>query len=163
MNIHFLVDMFLFSAFYSQTPFFLLDVLEKTGDVFTFESASRKQIRHLVVFAISPLVFVWYSKSGWRNRYIIWHLERNRRYSGLNALEMFIVPLYFCMYVIPFEFLISYLDYTYPMPIHSSWPLHLLSRLSNTFLAGSFFHILLEQTSFMDTYRLNYFLVDRDL
>lgn len=154
--------MFTFSVFYSQIPFFFLDLCEKTGDIFTFESPSRKQIRHLVVLAISPLVFTWFSKSGWRNRYIIWHLERNKRYSGLNALELLAVPLYFCMYVIPFEFLISYFDHTYPMPIHSAWPLHLLSRFSNTFLASSFFHILLEQTGVMDSYRLNYFVIDRD-
>jgi hypothetical protein len=162
MNIQFFVDMFLFSVFYSQIPFFLLDFLEKTGDVFTFESESRKQIRHLVVLSISPLIFWWFSKSGWRNRYIIWHLERNKQYSGLNALELFLVPSYFCLYVVPFEFLISFLDHSYPMPIHSSWPLHLLSRFSNTFLASSFFHILLEQSTFMDAYRLNYFVIDRD-
>jgi hypothetical protein len=49
------------------------------------------------------------------------------------------------------------------MPIHSSWTLHLLNRFSNTFLVSAFYHILLEQTTFMDGYRLNYFVVDRDL
>ncbi len=163
MNIQFFVDMFIFSVFYSQVPFYFLDFLEKTGDVLTFESASRKPIRHLVVLTISPFLFVWFSKSGWRNRYIIWHLERNKQYSGLNALELFLVPLYFCLYVIPFEYLISIVDNTHPMPLHSAWPLHLLSRFCNTFLAASFFHIILEQTTFMDAYRLNYFVVDRDL
>jgi len=162
MNIQFFVDMFMFSVFYSQLPFFFLDLMEKTGDIFTFETASRKHIRHLVVLGISPFVFLWFSKSGWRNRYIIWHLERNKPYSGLNALELFLVPLYFSTYVIPFEYAISFLDNTYPMPLHSSWPLHLLSRWSNTFLAASFFHILLEQSRFMDAFRQNYFVVDRD-
>jgi len=163
MNFQFFIDMIVFSMFYSQIPFFMLDALEKTGEVFTYESSSRKHIRHAVVFAISPFLFLWFSKSGWRNRYVIWHLERNKKYSGLNALELFIVPLYFCIYVVPFEYLISYLDYTYPMPIHSSWTLHLLNRFSNTFLVSAFYHILLEQTTFMDGYRLNYFVVDRDL
>jgi hypothetical protein len=162
MNLQFYIDMIIFSTTYSQMPFFLLDTLEKTGDVFTFESSARKQIRHLVVLFVAPFFFAWYSKSGWRNRYILWHLERNRRNSGLNALELFAVPLYFCIYVIPFEFLISYLDHTYPMPIHSSWPLHLLSRFSNTFLAASLCHIVLEYSPFMDQFRLNYFVTDRD-
>ena len=163
MNLQFFIDMMIFSCFYSQIPFFVLDALEKTGEVFTYESSSRKSIRHLVVLAVSPFFFLWFSKSGWRNRYIIWHLERHRKYSGLNGLELILVPLYFCSYVIPFEFLISYLDHNYPMPIHSSWPLHLLNRVSNTFLISGLYHILLEQTTFMDTFRLNYFVVDRDL
>ncbi len=163
MNLQFFVDLFIFSSFYSQIPFFLLDALEKTGEVYTYESSSRQQFRHLVVFTVSPLFFVWFSKSGWRNRYIIWHLERNKRYSGLNALELIVVPLYFCVYVVPFEYLISYLHHTYPMPIHSSWPLHLFNRFSNTFLIASLYHILLELSTFMDAHRLNYFVVDRDL
>jgi hypothetical protein len=162
MTIQFYIDMVVFSAFYSQMPFFLLDLLEKTGDVFTFESSSRKEIRHLIVLAIAPFFFAWFSKSGWRNRYIIWHLEKNQQNSGLNALEIFFVPLYFCVYVLPFEYLISFLDSKHPMPIHSSWTLHLLSRFSNTFLASSLCHILLEYSPFMDAYRQNYFVVDRD-
>jgi len=162
MNIQFFVDMALFSILYSQTPFFLLDLFEKTGDVFTFESSSRKTMRHIVVSCVSPLVFVWFSKSGWRNRYVIWHLERNKTYSGLNPIELLVVPLYFCMYVLPLEYVISFLDQSYPMPFHSAWPIHLASHFSNTYLISSFYHILLEQTSFMDTYRQGYFLVDRD-
>lgn len=163
MNIQFFIDLLVFSSFYSQIPFFLHDMLAKTGEVFTYESHSRQPLRLLVVFTISPFFFVWFSKSGWRNRYMIWHLERNKRYSGLNAIELILVPLYFCVYVIPFEYLISYLDHTYPMPIHSAWPLHLLNRFSNTFLIASLYHILLELSTFMDAYRLNYFVVDRDL
>lgn len=162
MNVQFLIDLVVFSFIYSQIPFFLLDLSEKTGGTFSFESPSRKPIRHMVVSCISSVFFYWFTKSGWRNRYVIWHLERNTKYSGLNAIELIAVPLYFCMYVLPFEYLISYIDYTYPMPIHSAWPLHLLSRTSNTFLVSALYHIVLERAAIMDSYRMNYFLVDRD-
>lgn len=162
MNIQFVIDMLIFSLLYSQMPFLLLDLFEKTGTIFSFESLSRKYIRHIVISCVSPILFVWASKTGLRNRYIIWHLERNIQYSGLNAIELLCVPLYFCIYVVPLEYVVSYIDDTYPMPIHSSWSLHLLSRTSNTFLMSAFCHIVLERISIMDTYRLNYFLIDRD-
>ena len=162
MNIQFYIDMLVFSLIYSQLPFFFLDLLGKTGSVFSYDSVSRKTTRHIVVSCISPFVFLWFSKSGWRNRYVLWHLEQNKRRSGLNALEMITVPLYFCMYVFPLEYLTSYLDFAYPMPIHSAWPLHLLSQTSNTFLASALYHMILEYTTFMDAYRANYFIVDRD-
>ena len=162
MKIQFLIDLAIFSLVYSQIPFAFLDLFEKTGGIFSFESNSRKAIRHIVVSSVSPFVFLWFSKSGWRNRYILWHLERNTPYSGLNASELLLVPLYFCMYVLPFEYLISYIDHSYPMPLHTTWPLHLLSRTSNTFLVSALYHMLLEKSTFMDTYRMNYFIIDRD-
>lgn len=162
MHSQFVIDMLVFSLLYSQMPFFLLDLFEKTGSIFSFESSSRKTIRHIVISCVSPVLFVWASKVGLRNRYVIWHLERNMKYSGLNPIELLCVPLYFCFYVVPLEYIVSYIDSTYPMPIHSSWALHLFSRTSNTFLMSALWHIVVERTSFMDTYRLNYFLVDRD-
>jgi hypothetical protein len=162
MRIQFVIDMLIFSLLYSQIPFALLDLFEKTGAIFSFEPVSRKYIRHIVISCVSPVLFLWASKSGLRNRYVIWHLERNIKYSGLNPIEVLCVPLYFCIYIIPLEYFVSYIDYTYPMPIHSSWSLHLLSRTSNTFLMSALYHLLLERSSFMDTYRLHYFLIDRD-
>lgn len=163
MTLGLALDLIGFSLVYSQLPFFMLDMLETTSVLFIpHEPLARRQIRHIVVAGMSAPLFLWFSKSGWRNRYVIYHLEKRTPLSGLLPVELFCVSLYFCMYVLPFEYLISYFHGGYPNPMSSFWPLFLAGKFSNTFLVSLFYHYFLELSGFMDYHRQMFFLVDRD-
>lgn len=163
MHLGLALDVIGFSLVYSQIPFFMLDVLETTSVIFIpHEPLARRHIRHTVVAGVSIPLFLWFSKSGWRNRYMIYHLEKQTAHSGLLPLELILTTLYFCMYVLPCEYIIAYFHNGYPNPMSGIWPLFLAGKFSNTFLVGLFYHYILELSGFMDNHRQNFFLVDRD-
>lgn len=164
MKLQLVLDSLVFSTLYSQIPFFCTDFFETTRELllFSYDSYQRKQSRHITVFIVSFFLFHWFHYSGLRNRYMIYHLEKNRHRSGLYPFEMFVTALYFCSFYFPLEYTTAYFDNNYPSADNSVWPLHMFNKISNTFLIASLYHYALESSGFMDNYRLNYFTLDRD-
>lgn len=162
MKLQLFLDSMYFSILYSQAPFYLLDFFEASGGFFfAYDNPTRKYNRYLLIFIVSNLFFYWFHTSGYHNRYIIYHLERKRRHSGLQPLEILLTCLYFSMYIFPFEILIASFDTGYPTLQSTAFPLHLFNKVSNIFCMSFAFHYTIEKMGFMDSYRQHYFIVDR--
>jgi len=152
-----------FSSFYSLAPFFFSDILTKP--VFGFyitEPHERTDIRYIVIYSISFLLFYFYSVSGMRTRYIIWHLEQNRISSGFIPLETVAVATYHTMVLcLLSESIAPLIDQQKPEILSALWIQYLGFRMKNIFFLSIIQHSLLELSGFYDKVRREYFDLTR--
>ena len=148
-----------FSSFYSLTPFFFSDLITKP--VFGFyirEPAERTDIRHSVAACISFLFFYFFSVSGMRTRYMIWHLEQNRSSSGFVPVETIAVAMYHTMVLcILSESIAPLIDQQSPEVLSALWIQYLGFRMKNIFFLSIIQHFFLELSGFCDKVRRDYF------
>ncbi len=151
-----------FSCFYSLSPFLVFDTLQKPlyGRIY-FEPEHYKETRYFIVIAIAFLMFSIYSSSGFRGKYTLWHLERNRYASGFTPSETLLVAFYHSIFLcLTSEPLLHWI--TPPSPLaQKSWAFILNARMKNIFFLSIIQHSLYELSGFGDKIRREYFLVDR--
>jgi hypothetical protein len=152
-----------FSTFYSVGPFVAYDILRKPfqGSL-DLESNAIREMRYGAVISIAFLLFLLYSKSGYRTRYILWHLERPRYASGFSPMETALVAIYHTVVLgLGSELFLSFF-------LEASrvggglWFLILENRIKNIFFLSIVQHSCMELSGFHDKIRNEYFLVERD-
>ena len=163
MNLLFLFEGLFFSCVYSVTPFVLSDILAKP--VFHFkdlESDEQRIVRYFFVCSISFFFFFLYTRTGFRTRYIIWHLERRRIASGFTPLETAAVAMYHSVVLcLTTESLLSFVDPIKPPILSPMWLDHLGFRMKNIFFLSILQHSILEMSGFWNRIRKEYFEVER--
>ncbi len=163
MNLLFLFEGIFFSCIYSVTPFVVSDIIAKP--IFHFnagESDEQKTVRYIFVGFISFLFFFFYTKTGFRTRYMIWHLERRRLASGFTPLETAAVSMYHSVVLcLTTETLLPIIDPMRPLVLSPLWVHHLGFRMKNIFMLSILQHALLEMSGFWNKIRREYFEVER--
>ena len=152
-----------FSCFYSLTPFFASDLISKSVYPYrTNESLERRDLRYLTVACIAFCLFYYYSVSGLRTRYVVWHLQRRRYGSGFYPLETAAVAMYHSVALcLLSETFVPFLDQTRPQLLTSTWLELLGYRMKNIFFLSIIQHTALELSGFFDKVRREYFQVER--
>ena len=152
-----------FSCFYSLTPFFVSDLLSKSIYPYRiYESQEQKHLRYLTITSIAFCLFYYYSVSGLRNRYILWHLQRRRYGSGFYPLETAAVAMYHSVVLcILSETIVPMIDLQKPSILSHAWLEHLGYRMKNVFLLSIIQHTALELSGFFDKIRREYFQTGR--
>jgi hypothetical protein len=163
MNLLFLFEGIFFSCIYSVTPFVVSDIIAKPIFHFkNFETDEQKTVRYIFVFLISFLFFFFYTKSGYRTRYMIWHLERRRLASGFTPIETAAVSMYHSVILcLTTETILPLIDPLRPVVLSSIWLDDLGFRMKNIFFLSILQHALLEMSGFWNKIRREYFEVDR--
>ncbi len=152
-----------FSCFYSVTPFLVSDLMTKSIYPYrTYESQETREIRYITVSFIAFCFFYFYSISGLRKRYIVWHLERRRYASGFFPLETAAVAMYHSVALCLFsESMLAFFDTQKPQLLTSIWLEHLGYRMKNIFFLSILQHSALELSGFFDKIRKEYFQIER--
>lgn len=153
-----------FGLFYSSFPLLCSDSLKISfyGPHLQLPSG---HLEYRVIFTslLGFLIYWYYSVSGFRTRYILWHLERRRTGSGFSPVESACVMLYHAGFLFPLsEFFLFLLHTQGPFSFSFLWLFSLHTRMVTVALFSLLQHIFLEQSGFADRIRSDYFNQDRD-
>lgn len=153
-----------FSLLYSLGPFYAVELVRPLPVGPPLQNPTgRSDLRILFLSALSFCYFLVWTFSGFRTRYVIWHLERRRRSSGFSPLETAGVAAYHLVLLCaPTELAISILDGKNPSPFTVIWFSQLKARMGNVLLFSIVEHTLLENMGIFDRLRIDYFEQDRD-
>jgi hypothetical protein len=159
MRLDLLIDHILFMTLYSCFPFYVLELFQgQINSFFYLEEFYHIKDRFIILHLLASLAFVYFQKSGFRTRYVIWHLEKKRTASGFNPLELAFLTFYQTILLgLTTESILAFID---PPKIPRFWLAYTGNRLSNIFLLSILEHMLLELSRINDRFRLTYF--DRD-
>jgi hypothetical protein len=126
------------------------------------EPVERRDVRYITVACIAFCMFYYYSISGLRTRYVVWHLERRRYGSGFYPLETAAVAMYHSVALcLLSETIIPFIDLQRPFLLTPTWLENLGFRMKNIFLLSIIQHTALELSGFFDKIRREYFQVER--
>jgi hypothetical protein len=163
MRFLFLLEGIFFSCIYSTAPFFSFDTLLKPLLQYHFhEPVERKDMRYIFICSVAFIFYYFYNLFGFRTRYVLWHLERNRRASGFTPLETIAVATYHTVVLcLLTETALPVLDGKEPSLLSFFWLQNLSFRMKYIFLLSILEHSLLELSGYWDKIRRDYFEADR--
>lgn len=152
-----------FSCFYSLSPFVVSDLMTKSIYPFRrYETDEMRDIRYIIVSSIAFCLFYFYSVSGLRSRYILWHLDRKRYASGFSPLETAAVGMYHSLSLcLLSECIMPFLNKDRTFLLSSAWLELVGFRMKNVFFLSIVQHTALELSGFFDKIRREYFQVQR--
>lgn len=158
MNAQYAIDSFFAATLYSQLPSWFLYMNQDFFLVRFIDTSERIAWRWSVQCILAFLYFWIYQLSGIRNRYVIWHMERNNLFSGFHPIEILFVSLYFSVFLcIPTEFALLWFSNTNRFLTTDVWIHQLGARINLLFLIGSAYHIFLEKIGLNPFLRVRYF------
>jgi hypothetical protein len=152
-----MIDSLIHIGVYSHMP---LLVLQKNQQFFVYfiSTPDRDFWRWWVHAGFAFLYFWTFQLSGLRNRYIIWHMEKNNILSGFHPYEVLGVCLYFSVALcLPTEIVLLLWPNTNGFLTSDVWISQLIQRMSHLFLISCIYHIAIEKTGMCSLMRAHYF------
>jgi hypothetical protein len=127
------------------------------------ETTETREMRYVAIAGLAFWLYWYYSSSGLRTRYILWHLERIRYGSGFIPLETAAVAAYHSVILcLGSESLLLLRNSETPSWFELFWFQNLGIRMKNVFFFSILQHIILERSGFFDRVRLIYFDTHED-
>ena len=158
MNVRYLIDGIFHACVYSHIPLLILQQNQRFFFVKFIDSPERASMRWFVNDSLAFLYFWAFQLSGIRNRYVLWHMERNNILSGFHPYELLAVCFYFSVLLcLPTEITLLWWPNENPFLTNQIWMQQLSSRMILTFLISTIYHISLEKTGMWAFLRARYF------
>jgi hypothetical protein len=152
-----MIDSLFHIGLYSHMP---LLILQQNQYFFVyFISTSDRDLYRWWVHAGFAFLYFWtFQLSGLRNRYIMWHMEKNNILSGFHPYEVMGVCLYFSVALcVPTEIVLLLWPNTNGFLTSGVWMSQLIQRMSQLCLISCIYHIILEKIGFCSLLRAHYF------
>jgi hypothetical protein len=158
MNVRYMIDSIFHVGLYSHVPLLILQQNQRFFFIYFIDTPDRLFWRWWVNAGIAFLYFWIFQLSRLRNRYIIWHMEKNNILSGFHPYELLGVCLYFSVALcVPTEIILLWWPNTNGFLTSAIWTSQLIQRMSHLFLIGCIYHIGLEKTGVWALLRSHYF------
>lgn len=153
-----MTDSLIHTILYSHIPLLILQENEYFF-VYFIDTPDRIWWRWLIQAAFAFVYFWIFQLSGLRNRYIMWHMEKNNTLSGFHPYEVIGVCLYFSVALcVPTEFVLLWWPNTNKLLTSQVWTSQLFQRMSQLFLITSVYHTVFEKIGIFSLMRANYFI-----
>lgn len=152
-----MIDSLIHTLVYSHLPLFILQENPQLF-VFFFDTPDRAQWRW-VIHAGFAFGYFWIAQlSGLRNRYIMWHMDKNNILSGFHPYQVIGVCLYFSVALcVPTEIVLLWWPSTTTLLTSRVWTSQLLQRMCQLVLISSIYHSIIEKIGLGTFMRATYF------
>ena len=158
MSAQYMIDSIIHVGLYSHMPLLILQQNQRYFFIYFIDTQDRIFWRWLLNAGFAFFYFWVFQLSGLRNRYIMWHMERNNILSGFHPYELLGVCLYFSVALcVPTEFVLLWWPNTNAFLTSRVWTLQLFQRMGHLFLISFIYHIGLEKTGVFCLLRARYF------
>jgi hypothetical protein len=158
MSAQYMIDSIIHVGLYSHIPLLILQQNQRYFFIYFIDTSERLFWRWLINAGFAFFYFWIFQLSGLRNRYIMWHMEKNNILSGFHPYELFGVCLYFSVALcLPTEIVLLWWPTTNAFLTSRVWTLQLFQRMSHLFLISCIYHIGLEKTGVFCLLRARYF------